>query len=275
MDEAGDQAAWDDAFANAKYIPAAEAVAAGWTRDAAAFRAIAKGEIDVAYGDLPRERYDLFWPEGAPAGLFVFVHGGYWMSFDKSSWSHLAAGALARGWAAAVPSYPLCPEARIAEITQAVGRAVTAAARRVEGPIVLAGHSAGGHLAARLLCLNAPLSAPTQSRVRRAVALSGLFDLRPLRRTTMNATLRLDEAEALAESPVACMPAAGAELIAWVGADERPEFRRQSRQIAEIWPQHGARVGLVEDPGRHHFNVIAGLADPASLLVNRALGGPA
>lgn len=259
---------WDDAHANRAHIADADAVIAGWGRDAPAFRAALGGRarLDLPYGEGARERFDLFLPEGAPRGLMLFLHGGYWMAFDKSAWSHLAAGAVARGWAAALPSYTLAPEARIAAITRQAAAALEAAAARVPGPIALAGHSAGGHLAARLLCADVAVDPGVRARVRGAVSISGLHDLRPLLRTAMNDTLRLDAAEAAAESPVLRDPVPGARLTAWVGADERPEFLRQAETIAAVWPGLGAETRLAVEPGRHHFDVIAGLAAPGSAL---------
>jgi arylformamidase len=113
----------DDAYANAAYIPGAADYPPKWERAAAA---CAKGcwsrglaDLDLSYGDSPRQRLRSV-PSGGlrPKGLLVFVHGGYWLRFDKSIWSHLAAGALAQGWAVAMPSYDLCPAVRIADITQ-------------------------------------------------------------------------------------------------------------------------------------------------------------
>lgn len=255
----------DRAYANTPYIPDADTFRDRWASAAAGFRARTDGRIDVAYGIDPRERYDLFLPAGTPAGLAVFIHGGYWMAFDKSFWSHLAAGPLAHGWAVVVPSYPICPEARIGEIVTAVGAAVAHAADAVEGPIVLSGHSAGGHLAARLACLDAPLPPDVLSRVERVVPISGLHDLRPLLATRMNETLQMDLAEARRHSPVLCDPAR-VDLVAWVGDGERPQLRRQTRLLAMIWDGLARSVLHVEAADRHHFDVIEDLADPESAL---------
>ena len=264
---------WDDAYANAAHIPGAAAIFEAWPRDSAAFRARAGGRLDLPYGAHPREVYDLFAPAGAAAGLIVYFHGGYWKAYDKSASSWLAAGPVARGWAVAVPSYPLCPEARIGDIARSAARAVAAAAGEVAGPIALTGHSAGGHLAARLLCDDGLLPEAVAARVTRAVGIGGVYDLRPLTRTAMNETLRLDAAEARAESPALLEPRTGAELIAWVGAEERPEFLRQSALIANIWRGLGARTALVEAPRRHHFDVVAPLAAPDSALTDAMIGG--
>ncbi len=264
---------WDAAYANGAAVAGAERYFEGWARDSAAFRAQADGYREIAYGAHPRETLDLFAPWGAPAGLVIYFHGGYWKAFDKSGSSWLAAGPTARGWAMAVPSYPLCPEARIGAIARSAAAAAVAAAEASPGPITLAGHSAGAHLAARLLCDDALLPEAMRARVNRVVGISGVYDLRPLLRTAMNATLRLDPAEAAAESPALRMPAPGTALTAWVGAWELAEFSRQNALVANIWRGLGAATEVFEAPRRHHFDVIAPLAEPDSPLTDALVGG--
>lgn len=267
---------WDDAYSNGAYIPGGDAYPARWAELAAAFRAelsaAGRAELDLPYGEGERERYDLFRPDGAAKGAVVFVHGGYWMAFDKGRWSHLAAGALARGWAVAMPSYTLCPESRIAGITRQIARAVEAIAQAQPGPLGLTGHSAGGHLVSRLACADALLPPQVLGRVEHVVSISGLHDLRPLLNTRMNATLQLDEAEAVAESPALLRPRPGTRITCWAGAAERPEFVRQTELLANIWYGLGAATDLRLADGRHHFDVIDALADPDSELVEALLG---
>ncbi|MFP3943910.1 MAG: alpha/beta hydrolase [Alphaproteobacteria bacterium] len=264
---------WDDAYANSAYIPGAEEIAAAWPRDAAAFRNSANGEYDIPYGAAERERYDLFLPKSEPRGLFVFIHGGYWMAFGKSDWSHLAAGAVARGWAAMLPGYALCPQTTIGGISAQIGAALGHAAARIAGPLVISGHSAGGHLAARMVCENAPIDPAVRKRIVHMLGISGIYDLRPLMRTAMNDTLRLTEAEARRESPALLEPVKGPRVTVWAGAEERPEFRRQTALLAEAWSRRGMSVRHVEAPGCHHFNVIAPLSEGDSNLTDAALDG--
>ena len=139
----------DDAYANAAHIPGADAYPEKWTTAAAAFRARTLCELDLSYGESPRQRYDLFHPARLSKGLVVFLHGGYWLRFDKSIWSHLAAGPLAHGWTVAMPSYDLCPDVRITDISRQTMAAIATAPARVPGPVRLVGHSAGCHLVAR------------------------------------------------------------------------------------------------------------------------------
>lgn len=259
---------WTDAYANTPHIPGGTGYPDAWAREAAAFRARVglKARLDLPCGAHPRLRADLFLPEGTPRGLAVFVHGGFWMQFGKDWWSHLAAGPLARGWAVAVPQYTLAPEARIHRITGQIAAALGRLADEVAGPVVLAGHSAGGHLVTRMACRDVALPEALRARIRHVLSISGLHDLRPLLRTDLNATLHLDAAEARAESPALAEPVAGTRLTTWVGAAERPEFIRQSALLANIWTGLGARTCAVEAPGRHHFDVVADLTEPDSAL---------
>lgn len=269
---------WDDAYANASHIEGGELYPAKWAALAKAFRAeilaAGRAELDLPYGSTERERLDLFRPAGRVEGLAIFAHGGYWMAFDKSSWSHLAAGALEHGWAVCIPSYTLAPHARISEISRQFARAVRFAADRVDGPLRLAGHSAGGHLVTRMVCEDSALPSSVQSRIGQVVSISGLHDLRPFLRTKMNATLRLDEAEAAAESPALKRPMTQCSVICWVGSDERTEFIRQNDLLANIWTGLGASMRSIHVDGRHHFNVIEDLADPTSKLTEALVGHP-
>lgn len=252
---------WNDAYANAPHIAGGAEYPARWEALAAEFRGRTPPET-LAYGAHPRQQIDLFRPEGEARGLLVFVHGGYWRAFDRGFWSHLAAGPLARGWAVALPGYVLAPEVRVAAITRMVADAVTAAAAEVGGPLHLIGHSAGGHLVTRQVCEDAVLPEAVAARVRRVISISGVHDLRPLLRTAINADLRLDAAEAAAESPALRLPREDVQVQVWVGADERPEFVRQSALLANIWTGLGGDTSFTIMPGRHHFDVIEELAEP-------------
>lgn len=266
---------WDDAYANGAYIEGAGDFPARWAQAALEFRqmmgARQLADIDIAYGDSERQRLDLFLPQGQPRGLVVFVHGGYWRAFDKSSWSHLASGMIQRGWAVALPSYDLAPTVSIGEITRQTAEAISKAASKVNGPLRLTGHSAGGHLVTRMICRNSPLAPDIRARVDRVVSISGLHDLRPLLKTAMNDDFRMDEAEAVAESAALNQPVENVELVCWVGADERPEFIRQSALLANIWTGFGITTSLHLAAGQHHFNVIDGLTDPGSALTEALL----
>jgi acetyl esterase/lipase len=266
---------WDDAYANSANIPGGERWPAAWVQPAQAYRDELQGQgrarLDLGYGDKARNRFDLFLPEGRPTGLVVFVHGGFWMRLDKSYWSHLARGSIERGYAVAMPSYTLCPDARLADITNEVAAAIAQAAAMIAGPLLLTGHSAGGHLVTRMISATSPLPEQVRARVRHTVSISGVHDLRPLLQTAMNATLRIDAAEAQTESPALLQPLPGARVTCWVGGAERPEFIRQNALLANIWIGLGAQTCRIEEPGRHHFSDIDGLADVGHPLVRTLL----
>jgi acetyl esterase/lipase len=260
----------DRAYQNAAFIPGGADYPGRWAAQAEAFRT-AQGpgaQLGLRYGPGERQAFDLFLPQGPARGLVVFVHGGYWHLFGRDRFSHLAAGPLARGWAVAVPSYTLAPAARIAAMTVEIAAAVSAAAARVTGPVAVTGHSAGGHLAARMACGDAPLPAGVAARIARVVPISPVADLEPLMATAMNATLGIDAAEAAAESPARLPLRAGAEVTVWVGGQERPAFLWQARTLSEAW---ACRWHVAQ--GQHHFDVIEGLAEPQSSLTCALLDG--
>lgn len=250
---------WDDAYANGAYIDGADDIVAGW-----ASRAAMMVPDEVLPG------VDLFLPKNIPEGLTVIVHGGYWMAFSGGDFAHLAAGPRAAGQAVAMVSYPLAPTARIAEITLAVSQAVVMAAQRVDGPIYLTGHSAGGHLVSRMMC-EGVLPDDVAARVVHVLSISGVHDLRPLLRTQMNETLQITQSEAILESPALLRSRANTRLTCVVGAQERPEFRRQNALLANIWQGLGADTKAVEMPEENHFSIIAGLESPAGSLTRLLL----
>lgn len=254
------------AYANGAFIPGGDEFPARWAAHAAALRNRLgeRARCQIPYGDAPRQTFDLLLPETTPAGLMVFIHGGFWLNFSPADWSHFAAGALARDWAVAMPGYTLAPEARIHAMTAEVEAAISAAAQAVAGPIVITGHSAGGHLAARMACTD---RAPDWAgRLVRVVPISPVAELGPLMRTGMNEKLKIDAAEAEAESPARLTRRDGVDCTVWVGGQERPSFLWQARLLSENWdcPWHVA-------PGLHHFDVIDDLEDPDSLLVQTLL----
>lgn len=253
-----------DAYSVSAHIPDGDDYASRWIADAAAFREQVgvKAILGVSYGPSERMAYDLFLPEQSARGTLIFVHGGYWRETDRSVWSHFAAGALARDWAVAMPSYDLCPAIMIAGITQQIAQAVITVAGRFQGPLSLAGHSAGGHLVARML---APGMLPEAVRRRlvHVVPISPLSDLEPLIRTDMNADFGLDDMMARSESP-RYQPAPDVPVTVWVGADERPVFVDQAHWLSDAW-----RCECVVTAGEHHFNVLDALRNPQSVLVHR------
>ena len=154
---------------------------------------------------------------------------------------------------------------RISDITRQIAAAVTCAAGEVDGPIRLAGHSAGGHLVARMLA-PAMLPEDVAARIAHVVPISPLSDLRPLMQTGMNERLQLDADEAWAESPIAMAPPQ-VPVTVWVGAAERPVFLEQAHWLGVAWS-----CPVVVDDEKHHFDVIDGLAEPDAAITAHLLG---
>ena len=225
----------------------------------------------------------MFAPEAQRAApVLVFVHGGWWRSLDKRDHSFLAPPFARRGAIVVVPNYALCPAVSVEQIALQMVRALawthSNAARFGGDParIVVAGHSAGGHLAAMMLCCSWRAVANDGARrlpallVGSALAISGLFDLAPLRRTPyLQVDLRLTPAAVRRLSPARLAPPAG-RLYAVVGADESDEFLRQTALICGAW---GARAVPVCEgiPGADHFTALDALADPRQRLHALAL----
>ncbi len=253
----------DDAYANAAYIAGAETYPPKWEAAAAAFREElgARAELGLHYGTSDRQVFDFFNTTKDAQGTVIFVHGGYWKAFDRSSWSHLAAGALAAGWSVAMPSYDLCPDVQISQITRQIAQAVQAIAARTDGPLALTGHSAGGHLVARMLAPGV-LPDDVRARILRVAPISPVADLLPLLQTSMNELFQMDEAAARSESPTRQDPPKGAQVRIWVGAEERPVFLEQAEALARAWDIENTVV-----PEKHHFDVIDALEDAQSDIV--------
>lgn len=260
---------FDDAFANGKYIAGGADFPKRWNAKSDGLRRDlgARARLGLRYGSGARQWFDLFLPEGPALGLMVFIHGGYWLAFGPRDFSHLAAGALARGWACAMPAYTLAPEARISAMTAEMAAALPVMAAEVAGPIAICGHSAGGHLSARLACADLRLDRGVTERIRSIVPISPLSDLRPLMETAMQADLKLDPAEARAESPALLQRRPGQSVHVWVGGGERLRFLDQARRLGNAWS-----CPVTVEEGRHHFDVIDGLADPQSALMAALLG---
>lgn len=266
---------WDDAYANMAHIEGSEHYPEQWSNRASAYRqhlGAIKLQADIAYGAQPREHMDIVLPNEPAKGLAIFVHGGYWMRMDKSYWTDLAEGARARGWAVCIPSYTLTPEVSISHITRQIASAITAAASRIDGPIRLAGHSAGGHLVSRMICNDSMLDKTITQRIEHTLSISGLHDLRPLMMTKMNEILQLSDTEARAESVALLHPAGSPALTSWVGGGERPEFIRQAKLIALMWEGLGATTECIIDGMHNHFTVIDDLKLSDSPITNAFIG---
>lgn len=254
-------------YDNRGKVPEFATILERWDTDAATFRATwPHADLDVSYGPTVRQALDVFWPgEGRDGPLAMFVHGGYWRMLDRTKFSHFAKGLLGHGVAVAMPSYDLCPQVTLAVLVDEVRAAAAHLGRRHDRTMLAIGHSAGGHLAAMLLATDWAALGARADLVPAALAVSGLFDLEPLRHTAVNDALGLDAAEARRLSPQ-YLPRPSGRIHAVVGGTEGVEDTRQTRSIAEAWGGTWEAV-----PGANHFTVIDALAQPELALVRGAL----
>lgn len=259
-------------YNNRARVPEHPAIFERWQRDATAFRAgHANAELDLVYGGSARTKVDIFWPSPVrDAPIALFIHGGYWRALDKSQFSHLAAGANARGIAVAMPGYDLCPTVTVAAIIEEMREAAGWLWRRHHHRLMAAGHSAGGHLAACLVATDWAARDLPADLVTTGLSISGLFDLTPLVGISMNQDLKLDATEARRVSPLYWnLPPSVRALDAWVGGEESSEFLRTTRAIAEVWGGKGIATRYVAVAGANHFTVVDPLADRESALTAR------
>ena len=257
-------------YNNRARVPENPSIIAGWAKDAAAYRE-RHAPRSIPYGPGARNRIDLF-PGDHHGPIVVFIHGGYWQALDGSFFSHLAGGLNAHGIGFAIPSYDLCPGVTVDHIIQQM-RMASRELARLGRPLVISGHSAGGHLAACMLATDwtAYDASLPRDLVVATYAISGLFDLGPLVETSINNALHLDRATARAASPLFWNAPRRGTLDAVVGENESAEYFRQSRTIVERWGADGVATRFGTIANANHFTAIAPLADPKSPMVLRLM----
>lgn len=225
---------------------------------------------DLVYGEHPRARFDLRRCTGPAKGLVVYFHAGYWQSRDKSQFHFLAPAFNEAGFDVALVNYPLCPDATIAQILDTIAKAPAAAMAAlyqgtVQQPLFLAGHSAGAHLAVEL-ALRTGLGSTDSPRAAGLLLISGLFELRPLCDTSLNAKLGLSAAEAVGHSPLQRIVGGLPPACLAVGAEETFEFRRQTREMAMAWAAWDNPSQHITVADADHFSVLDALVAPNGAL---------
>ncbi len=231
-----------------------------WASDSAAVRARLEGHLDLAYGEAEGETLDLF-PDPArsePTPLLAFIHGGYWQGLDKGDFTYLAPPFVEAGIAFASINYDLAPKVGVGEIVGQVLKAIAwlAEAAPAHGidpkRIFVAGHSAGGHLAALAMA-----EAPVQG----GCSISGVYELEVVRLSFLQEVLKLDPETVRTMSPLRNLPERAGPLICAVGSEETEEFLRQQDEMVAAWRGRGLDARVVELPGRNHFSAVDALGD--------------
>ncbi|RPI38900.1 MAG: alpha/beta hydrolase [Betaproteobacteria bacterium] len=228
--------------------------------------------LDVSYGGGEMEALDVFPSAGPSRAVLSFIHGGYWRSRDKSDLSFVADAFCNAGFTCVLPNYALCPHVTIEHIVRQMLKAHAWLYRTAHlyggnpARIIVSGHSAGGHLAAMMAACDWPdyEHGLPADLVKAALGISGIYDLMPLRRTSMNADLRLDENAALVASPVTYKPSRGVPMVTAVGGEESNEFRRQCALLRECWPH--CVLDAIVVPGLNHFSILDAFARPEGVL---------
>ena len=256
-----DRPTLDAAYNNRAAVPRYGAIAEERRRRSDQLRNTLPMQADLRYGDAPRQRLDFF-PAAAGAPVFVFIHGGYWQTNDKEPSTFLVEGPLARGFSVALVEYTLAPQAQldaiVAEISSALDWLAANASALGAGPrLYVGGHSAGGHLAAMML---------GHRSVAGVLAISGLFDLEPIRLCYLNEKLRLSEDSARRNSPYRHIPKTAPALAISVGAAELSELVRQSAEYAQALQAAGLAARYLPLADHDHFTVLDELARPGGAL---------
>ena len=252
--------------------------------ESAALRARWPGRLDLSYGPTPRQAIDLFVPRTQPAPLLAFIHGGYWQSRDRKDFSFVAGPFLERGAAVALIGYDLAPAVRMDAIIAQIRTGIAWLYRHAPeqgcdpGALYLAGHSAGGHLVAMALATDwRPLGLP-EDLIKGVCAISGIFDLEPIRRCYLNDVVGLDADEARRNSPLHQALHGRCPVTVAVGELETRAFHEQSQAFAAKLERDGWPCELLVQPGVDHFGIIMAMAEADAPVVQAimrqmALGG--
>ncbi len=261
-------------------IPGHAAFFEDWILRSAQTRARLAGRLDVPYGTRAEEVMDVFCPARAKeAPIHVFIHGGYWQGRDKSEFSFVAESLVARGAVVVVPNYALCPAVSLDEIVREMrqliswlwmnGRGLGGDPERIH----VSGHSAGGHLTAMLMATDWPEFDPElpETVVHSGLSISGIFDLEPLRHTSINEAVGMDADCAERNSPLHMTPTAPGPFAIAAGEKESRAFHDQSNAMAKRWRARGMTVRRFDLKDCHHLRAVETLADPDTPLFAEAV----
>jgi arylformamidase len=277
-----DRAALDAEYDNRAKVKQAIDWITRYGAESARARAELPMRFDVPYGRHHGERLDIFPAAGeAAAPVHLFVHGGYWHRLDKADFSFVVRALRPAGAVTVVLDYALMPgvdmDTLVSQCRAAVAWVHAHAGEFGGDParVFVSGHSAGGHLVAMLLATDwAALGLPADV-VKGGCAISGLYDLEPIRLCYLNDVLRLTPEVARRNSPVTLPPPRAGALLLAVGGDEGPEYHRQTGDLAAAWGAGGGRVDVMDMAGHDHFSIVGELTSPVSTLaraIQRQMG---
>jgi arylformamidase len=260
------QTARDAAYDNNAAVANSAALIAERNATSEQMRAKLRSHLDLRYGDRDRTKIDLYPGTDAHKPCLVFIHGGYWQRNSRELFAMLVEGVAAHGWSVAIPGYSLAPEASLTRIVDEISQAldwVTANGNSygISGPVILSGWSAGGHLTA--MGLDHP-------RVAAGLAISGVYELAPIRDTALNNALKLTEAEIASLSPLR-LPVSRKRLDLAYGTSELPALVFDSIYLHDKRSKEKAPGELLPIEGADHFTILNELRRPDGKLVAAAL----
>lgn len=267
-----DQEALDRQYNVRAGIPNHLEIFSRWARTGEAFRCANTFRADVAYGSDAKQTYDLFPAQEPGRPTLVFIHGGYWQSLDKSDFSALAGLYQANNINFVIVNYRLAPEVRMGDIIEDNRHAIlhlykNAADLGIDrNTIHVCGSSAGGHLTAAMAGTDWASYDVPANLIKGACAISGLYDLEPIRLCYLNKAVQLDEAEVTAFSPIYHLPTVPLPYILSVGGDESDEFHRLQAQFQTLLDERGFDVRIVRQRDGHHFDAVDRVGEPGSGL---------
>jgi arylformamidase len=262
LDHAARNAAYDNNAAVANSAALIEARNAA----SAAYRKAHPGGLNISYMPGARTAFDLYPARDPAAPCLVFIHGGYWLRNSRELFAVYAEGLALAGWSIAMPGYTLAPEASLTAIVQEIGVALDwlaehGSAHGVAGPVVIAGWSAGAQLAALHL---------GHRLVAAGLAISGVYDLAPLRETALNDVLKLSDAEIATLAPVRSPPTSPKPLAIAYGTRELPALVHDSRKLHALRSAGHAPGPLLPIAGADHFSILEELRRSNGQLVRAA-----
>jgi len=263
-----------DPFDIPNLVPDFEAIKDGNLAASARTRATLRSRFDLGYGDGPRQRLDLFFPENAsgPLPIHMFIHGGYWFLNDKEMFAFPAETITRNGAIAAIVEYTLIPNARVAQLVDEVRQAarwLVANAESFGGDATAfsaSGHSAGGHLASYLAARAPHETQPPEIPVKSLLLVSGLYDLRPITTSYLQPSLSLTDEEVASFSPLGAEQMAGPEVVVAVGHNETEPFHLQAQDLCFAAAQRGLDYQRITLPELDHMTIVRDLGRPESRM---------
>ena len=252
----------DRGLNNSEAVSGSTEMVAGWEQRSGEMRQRFPDHIGLRYGPRERNRID-FLKAADNAPTLLFIHGGYWQARAKEVFTVFAEGPMAHGINVALIGYTLAPDATLDQIVAEIHCGIDYLTGQLPvlgaagDGIVVSGWSAGGHLTSMAL---------SHPKVRGGMAISGIYDLEPIRHSYLNEKLRADEATSCRNSPMMMAGGPLKPLSLVVGSAELPLLRKQTADFAGHRARHGLPVTYEEIPGADHFTIMHEMLSPTGRI---------